>query len=209
MVRPKHFHRRRRRAAQGFTILELLIVVTIIAVTAALAAPAMHGAIMERKGAEASLDLVRLGRQARSSALAYGRAHVIRYEAAEGGRFRVYRGIATSCNAASNDWATFIRDDCGRAGTFCVDWLDLSESKWKLGSSVIQAVSTDGDALVDICYEPRGAVLHRTSSTARFSSLNTVSGGYIFQFQRLDGGTVTGVSRQVLVPLGGDPRLLQ
>jgi type II secretory pathway pseudopilin PulG len=192
----------------------MLIVVAIIAITSALAAPAIHQSIMERKGSEASLDLVRLGRRARSSAIAYGRAHLVRFDpggTGEPGRFRVYRGVSSGCNSISNDWATIIDSgpECGEADSFCVDWLDLEDTEWTLGSSRIRARENGALALVDICYEPRGTVLHRTAALARFSNINNVNGGYVFSFDRLDGGgSVTGVSRRVVMSLGGDARPL-
>ncbi len=209
MVRPKHA----RRAAEGFTLIEMLIVVAIIAVTAALAAPAMHSAAWERKNNQAALDLVRVGRRARSSAIAYGRAHVVRFDDASGNaRFRVFRGISSACNSAVNDWNGTIvpAGECGASASFCVDWLDLGDSAWVSGSSAIVASRDDGGGtFLDICYEPRGKVLYRQSTGDRFTSTNTVNGGFVFRFDREEDGTVTGVSRRVVLPLGGDARLLQ
>ena len=59
--------------------MEALVVVAIIAITAALAAPAMSRAYADRRANEATHGLVRLTARARSTALTYGRAVVLSY----------------------------------------------------------------------------------------------------------------------------------
>lgn len=188
--------------------MEMLIVVAIIAITAALAAPAMHASIMERKNNEAALDLVRLARRGRAEALSYGRAFVLRFDGTAPGSFRLYRGISSDCNAPVNDWATLTTDVCDHEGGACVDRVDMSDSQWILGSSSIQSAERGAADFIDICFEPRGTVEHRTSGAARFSSINTIEGGYLFDFARYSSGSEVGVTRTVIVPLGSDARVL-
>jgi len=191
-----------------------MIIVVIIAVSAALAMPAMHGAIAERKNSEASYDLVRLMRHARSEALAYGRAHLVRFVPTSHGSFTVYRGISSNCNL--NDWDPIIAAGaCGTASSMCIDQVAMVEGDddgsgiYELGGTRIQATEAGGSALVDLCYQPTGLLLHRTDVTARFSDLNTITGGYVFAFQRLDSGSPVGVVRRVVAPISGDPRVLR
>jgi hypothetical protein len=85
----------------------------------------------------------------------------------------------------------------------------MTDSEWTLGGSDIRANESADRARVEVCFEPRGTVEHRTSGTARFSGINTVTGGYIFEFARFDSGAEVGVTRQVVVPLGSDARMMR
>jgi len=202
--------RTRARAVAGFTLLEMLIVVSIIAISAALAAPAIGSAMMERRTNEAALDLVRLVRRARSSAVASGRSHVIRFDTpGSAGRYRVYEGLSSGCNSGANDWTTRIGSTCDPASG-CVDYMDLSQTRWDLGDQEIRSTIEDHGGFIDICFESRGTMLWRTSAGDRFSSLSTgTDGGIVALFQRYEGGTLTGVTRRTVIPFGGDARLLQ
>ena len=188
--------------------MEMLIIVAIIGITSALAAPAVHQSIMERKNSAAALDVVRLARRGRAEALSYGRAYVLRFDAGGDGQFRLYRGISSDCNGLANDWDALMAAACDGSGA-CVDEVSMADSEWTLGGSDIRATESDDTPRVEICFEPRGTVEHRTSGAARFSGINTVDGGYIFDFARFDSGDEVGVARSVVVPLGSDARVMQ
>ncbi len=145
--------------------------------------------------------------------MAYGRAHLIRFDATSPGSYVAYRGISSSCTA--NSWDTIIAEGaCGAAGTLCIDELDLSTDYYSSGALDIRSTEAGGSAFVDLCFEPTGRTLHRTGSSApvdgdAFSDENTVGGGYVFNFRRYEGTTPIGVVRQAVVPLGGEARLLR
>lgn len=189
--------------------MELLIIVAIIGITSALAAPAVHQSIMERKNNAAALDVVRLARRGRAEALSYGRAYVLQFDAGGDGQFRLYRGISSDCNGLANDWDALMADTACDGSGMCVDAVEMADSEWTLGSSDIRVTESADRARVEVCFEPRGTVEHRTSGTARFSGINTVTGGYIFDFARYASGTEVGVARSVVVPLGSDARVMQ
>lgn len=191
----------------GFTLLELMIVVAIISVSAVLAGPAVHSAWAERAGGRAALEVVRLINRARAEAVGYGRAHLVRFE--EGtGTWTLYRGVSNSCGA--NPWtATLIpAGACGVATSHCVDSVSIQETAFILGATTFSVVETGGGALLDMCFEPSGAMQHRTGALGTFSGLNTVNGGFRFTITRQDSGTTVGATRNVVVPLGGSARLL-
>ena len=194
----------------GVTLLELMTVVTLIAVVAAAAAPSIGDALAERKMTQTSLDVVRIARRGRSEAAGYGRAHMLRYLSGDTGTgvFELYRGINNHCN--TNDWNAVTGGGvCNREGGFCRDFIVVSQ---ETDTDTIAVVPDNivGEPL-DICFEPSGRVLWRTG-TNRFSDRNQGGaanplGGFVFRVER-DGGA-TGVIRRVVIPLGGDARVLQ
>ncbi|MFW6087603.1 MAG: pilus assembly FimT family protein [Myxococcota bacterium] len=199
----------------GFTLIELSIVVIIIAVIAGLAGPALMQAMAERRANQATLDVVRLVRNARSSAAAYGRAHLVRYDSSGLGRVDVYRGQNNRCNDPMpgnpflNNWGARTATDCTNTPN-CIDFVDLNESPYRTSSSQIQLTRDGGD--IQICYEPTGVMMWRTSNGVPFSDVNdpSISGGVRFALEPQDGdGARTGVVRRVVLPLGGDARVLR
>jgi prepilin-type N-terminal cleavage/methylation domain-containing protein len=199
--------RRAKRANSGFTLLELLIVVAVIATVAMLAGPALQQTVGEHRAATAALDLVRLGRRARSESLAFGRAHLMRIDA-NAETVRVYRGITNSCR--TNDRALITAVACGAPGTSCIDSMDLTSHTYRRGSIGVYMAITSGNALLDACYRPSGVVEFRTTAVGTFSDLNTNAGGWIVTLQREDDDDgAIGVARRILIPHGGDTRILR
>ena len=195
-----------------------------------LAGPAWRAAAEERRTSEAALDLVRVFRRMRSESMAYGRAHILRYTTADSGTFEVYRGTASECN--SNLWAPLVAEGpCGDTvafpNSYCVDGFSMADEAYSIGGTTIQvtAVASKGgtaslNAATDICFEPMGRMMWRAgdslvSADARMvegtngSAMGDTGGGFLFEFQRLEGSTKVGVARYVAIPLGGDARLLR
>ena len=137
------------------TLLELMTVVTLIAVVAAAAAPSIGDALAERKMTQTSLDVVRIARRGRSEAAGYGRAHMLRYLSGDTGTgvFELYRGINNHCN--TNDWNAVTGGGvCNREGGFCRDFIVVSQ---ETDTDTIAVVPDNivGEPL-DICFEPSG-----------------------------------------------------
>ncbi len=211
-ARPPHGPPDPKRA--GFTLTEMMMVVTIIAITAGLAAPAMYNAFAERRTATAPIDFIRMVRRGRSEAMAYGRAHLIRFSSSSPGSFMLYRGVSSSC--VGNDWTAIIptssTNPCGEPGSdnqMCIEEMRLGGSYYTTGSLSVHATESSAASDVDLCFEPDGRTLFRKSTSATLTSDNTINGGLIFNFRRYDSGAPIGVVRQVVVPLGGDARLMR
>ncbi len=205
--------REAERREDGFTLLELMIVVIIIGLAAMLAAPTIGTAMAERRTSEATLDLVRLLRAARSSAAGYGRAHLARYAAGAAGglgTIEMYRGINNGCNA--NNWAAITAGGCN-GNAACRQWLNMTD--YTRGTHTVVMASVGGFDDLDICFEPTGITRWRVNVADRFLDLNiapngtNLRGGFVFSFQRQVGGANAGVLRRVLLPLGGDARVLR
>ena len=223
---------RRRVRAAGFTLMELMTVIFVIAISATLAGPAFRSATVERINGQASLDLVRLMRSARSEAVAYGRAHIVRFAPTAGGIFRAYRGFTSSCTnqiteISADGWDTVFTDypDCAEENSMCMDYMVMNSEDYVVSGSTLNVSLVDKmngadetGQFVDICFEPRGAMYWRRATTqaavdaaALLSSNNTttLTGGFLFEFTRKDGTVETGVKRYVAVPLGANARLLR
>ncbi len=196
----------------GFTLMELLVVICIIVIATAIAAPAIGEARAEQRVVRAAQSMIRIGRRARSEAIGYGRAHVIRYSTNSAGgtsqgSMMLYRGVTSTCN--NNNWTNiFASPPCGAANSMCIDSIDLGDSEYNT-STHSTWMSSPAYGYIDICYQSNGAVLHREAAAARFSDLNTIAGGFLFNVTRQNAGAQEGVTRTVVFPLGGVPRLFR
>ncbi len=200
MASPRRTHDREA----GLTLLELMVVVSIIAVVAALAAPSVGAAFGERRSSETALDIVRIARRARSEAVGYGRAYLLRFTSNENGRFELFRGDSNRCNNA--DWGALTGIGCTAANPACRDVVAAAERS--TAGQRIEVLAERGTAAIDLCFEPTGRVLWRGGG-ALFSDRAAgvmLGGGVRFEIVRAGGA---GVTRRVVFPLGGDARLLQ
>jgi prepilin-type N-terminal cleavage/methylation domain-containing protein len=214
MSRPRRHVPNPHRA--GFTLSELMAVVVIVLVGMTLAAPAISTALAEKRSGQVTLDLVRLGRRARADAIAYGRAHLLRYGAtgADGdfGRVRLIRGFTGGCN--TNDWAAILTaaTDCVAAASPCIDELDASATRYRLGGNDTLLSPPADFTTLDICYEPNGRMMYSADgSITRFTANNTaaIGGGFVFRAVRQRNSVNVGPARRVLFPLGGTARVLR
>jgi len=191
----------------------MVVVVTIIAVAATLAVPAVQSGTANRKVQRAALDVVRLARRARSESVAYGRAHLLEFSGDDGGTLELWRGANGQCNG--NDWVAIrATGPCATAGSMCIENVVMDDTRYRRGAHAVRMQwSAASQAPIELCYAPTGEMFYRFAAGARFNDANllpggaTIGGAFELQFDRLTGGMVMGVPRRVLFPLGGDPRL--
>lgn len=209
-MRPmNHARRNRSRRRAGFTLMEALVVVAIIGVTAALAAPALSDSMANRRTTEATHALVRVGARARSEAMAYGRAHVLVFSQtstgspATNGSVQLWRGRSNLCNA--NPWEAITAGACSTSAS-CLETLDMGS--YNHGTNQVRLRMT-GATAAWLCFQPDGEVLISSGATDRFMpSMTGVTGdGATFTLQRLVNGADDGSTRQVVFPFGGTPRI--
>lgn len=205
----------RKQGQEAFTLMELMVVVIIVAISAAIMMPSIAAGLQERRANEAALELVRAAREARSSAHAYQRAHLLTFSGTAGGglgRMEVYRGVSSGCN--TNTWRTVIAAGCD-GNSNCIANMDMRQNT--RGSSTVQMTSVGADPL-HLCFQPNGVVMYKRSAIGdanRFTDRNSTvggfdaQGGFRFTFIRQASGADIGVRRTVLIPLGGQARVLR
>jgi len=210
----------------GYTLIELMIVVLIIAFSAVAFAPGIGRATADRRVSTMARELIRVGRRARADTFGYLRAHLLWIEPATG-TVQLLRGATNSCTLATAAWST-IQGDCvakpAKQGARCLENLNIATEttdstiylyEEQLAGTTASYVQTARA----ICYAPSGLVYTQTGANlaaAVASGLlpdNTVSGGFVYSLHK-GGATAaspTTASRvhRVLYPLGGSARSLR
>src|SRR5688500_17767562 len=108
----------------GYTLVELMMIVMIIGVSAVAFAPALGRQMGERRVSTAARELIRIGRRARSDTFGYLRAHLI-YFAPTSGRVMLLRAPTSSCTLT--EWGP-IADDCDKRLARCLE--DFKLASW-------------------------------------------------------------------------------
>jgi len=202
---------RRSRTNFGFSLLELMVVVTIIAVLSALVLPSMTQAIRERHAQEAAIDVMDLLREVRGRAMYRGRAQtVVIRQVGSSVRLEAYEGSESSCRLSRYRLT---------AGTGFVEaeqtaLLDLGGAQYARDFLTSSISIPSGTTYLQLCYTPMGNTFFSTTEisipSTQWSNDNSVVGsGGAFQIEVVQsrGGTAQGVRRRVLIPLGGIARL--
>lgn len=187
--------------------MELMVVVSVIAITAALAAPALSLAMAQRRAREATHSLVRIGARARAEAMAYGRAHLLVYtDASDGGargRLELWRGRVNTCSY--NDWVTLLGAACATSPD-CLEDLDMGSFA---GVSHAVEMRLPGASTGWLCFQANGDMRFAPGGGLFTENPPAGTGGVRFTLQRLVSGVADGVTRAVVFPFGGSPRIVR
>ncbi|MCC7535827.1 MAG: prepilin-type N-terminal cleavage/methylation domain-containing protein [Deltaproteobacteria bacterium] len=210
-------------ATSGYTLLELMIVIVIVAVVSALAVPGIINTLRENRTYQGASDIARLFRQARLDAVGRGAATAVRWQrvgATPRGRFEMWRSPVSSCSMTN--WTTAAQPTSATLFTA----LDFSQSPYQVtGGADIRAeycsnldvtrtVCTAGAAEMWVCYSPAGRVFWSTTGAGFTDNPTggavTIGGGWPFLVRRFESGAPISVSRVAFVPFGaGGARVQQ
>lgn len=193
-------HHQRGPQERGFTLLELMVVLTIVGVVAALAAPTIGNALANRRTGELALEVVSIVRQGRSASVGQGRAYLLRVDPATE-QLMLFRGTTNRC-APLASWAATTSAGCaGNARcTAAVAGPQVGDSTYDF-----QVDGTDNP--IDICFEPSGVTRWSQASSA-FSDTHP-RGGVQVNVRRLVDGSTSGVVKLVAIPFGADARIVR
>jgi prepilin-type N-terminal cleavage/methylation domain-containing protein len=204
------------RDRDGFTLIELMIVITIMGAMAAMIAPGIGEFLADSRAAGAAEALVRISRHMQARTQQTGLAHLLVFGSNNNdggglGVVRVYEGMNNHCR--QTPWAQTISGNAND-GHAPVDVLDLSSGEFNptradspptvddrdrhvISLRVAGAVGAP-DAAV-ICLEPGGTVWEGAAS-------NVVGAGFVFTKPLSSKAIVFTVSRKVNSAVRGRDR---
>jgi type IV fimbrial biogenesis protein FimT len=172
-----------RRAMRGFTLIELMVVIALVAILASMAVPSYRSFLINQQLSSASSDFLVSMMQARSEALRLGQT--VALVPADGANWSSGWYLSTMNNSCSMTGTAFGRRDA------------ISEMV-----TIQTATSTNSFvfATPSFTYSPAGFPFLCPSSSSYYNS-GTMNGRLVFQ------ATETGRAKQVIVSLAGRARI--
>jgi len=166
-------HRRLRAPARGFTLIELMVVVVIIAVLATIAVPLFSQRIRQQRVQASAQAMAEIFREARTRAL--GRGAAVMVTAAPNGAFTVLEGVRgttvatargeANCGSlptrgcANNDWGTLgggaVIGTAREIGAIAANTTDYTTAL---------TIDSVAQSTVNVCFSPGGRTFVNTSS---------------------------------------------
>jgi type II secretory pathway pseudopilin PulG len=207
---------------QGVTLLELMIVFSVLGTMAALLAPGIGEFMADARASAATEDLVRMSRYVRARAQETGLAHLMIFGRTTNddgglGRFRVYEGMNNHCR--TTPWPQTL-NGLVSAGHAPVDTIEMNSYN-PIGSGRIPSVD-DSDRqviaataetsagavdVVNLCLEPSGATYEGAADSSGTGFVFTRQTSNIkFIITRKVNSVQRGTTREVNFPPSGIAR---
>lgn len=186
------------KSPRGFTLIELMVAVLILAILAALAMPSAQNAAMQQRIRSAVLEVMHLVDFARVQAQSRNRAYEL--------------VVDTSARTITLNESTNTRCDSFLSGNKAVRVLDFPSGKptGDLQHVTISGVSPDGlGNSFNLCFKPDGRVL-QTDTKKPVTGTGAYGAGEarIVLQRRTRAGAPTGIKHAIVIPYNGIPVLV-
>lgn len=205
---------------RGFTLVELMVVVFLVAILAAMAIPTMSTGRLDRYAYEDAGSITELFRSARARAMGRGTAVLVSMttSAADRGTFQMWEAVRPNPGGAgaprmplSTCSIPTIWPPAAGATAVMIDGVNLNgtiEGQADIRASVNDSVAARTTAY--LCFTPMGRAYYTTASPPSFvmSSGDAMAGGVFMDSLRIDITRAgSGITRRVLVPSTGLARM--
>ncbi|MBL9023685.1 MAG: prepilin-type N-terminal cleavage/methylation domain-containing protein [Myxococcales bacterium] len=200
-----------RTLLRGFTLVELMVVVMIIAISAALAIPSMMDVVRSRRVQKAGVQIFAVLQEARGRAFGRGSAVVASWRGTNGGLLSISE-VQRDMDGDSDPevpeplcWAAAAPAAFGAAERKVSFWTQSSAAEGNLiitttlNAETYPATAPTANGDLDLCFTPRGQLFQRAPVNPPNPWVRATS-VYTWRIQR----AISGVPEMAFVPGRGD-----